>query len=164
MPADLRSAVLKLAENALKQSGSAPQPPPEPKKPVLSTGRAIVLGAGLATAGQALLSGRGRALMGSLRDRVEDQTGHEDEQYEGPEAEDEEDFEDEDDYGEPEAEEDDDFDDEDDDEEPEAEADDDFDDEDDDEEPEAEADDDFEDEEEEPEERPQRRRRARSAR
>jgi hypothetical protein len=143
MAADLRSVVLKVAKSALEQSGSQP-PPPEPKqkKPMLSTGRAILLGAGLATAGQALVTARGRELVGSVRERLQDQDGQEEEQYDEPEAEEDEDFDDEDNADEPEAEEDTD--------EPEAEEDDD--------EPEAEEDEDF-DEEDEP---PRRRQRSRS--
>jgi hypothetical protein len=168
MAADLRSVVLKVAKSALEQSGSQP-PPPEPKqkKPMLSTGRAILLGAGLATAGQALVTARGRELVGSVRERLQDQDGQEEEQYDEPEAEEDEDFDDEDNADEPEAEEDEDFDDEDNTDEPEAEEDEDFDDEDDtdepeaeedDDEPEAEEDEDF-DEEDEP---PRRRQRSRS--
>jgi hypothetical protein len=145
MPTDLRSAVLKMAADALKQSGSQPEPAPEAKKPLLSTGKAILLGAGLGTAGAAVISARGRELVESLRDRVE---GQEDEQSDEPEAGEEDDFEDEE-YDEPEAEEDEDFEDEDDYDEPEAEEDDDFEDE--------------EDEEEPPKKQPRRRRRARSA-
>ncbi len=104
MPADLKSAVLKAVENALKQSlaPSQPAPAPEPKKPILSTGKAMLLGAGLATAGGGLISSRGRELVGSLRDRKE-QTADGDEDHEEPEAEEDDDSEDED-YDEPEAE------------------------------------------------------------
>lgn len=140
MATDLRSVALKAAANALKQAGSGgqSQPPPEPKKPALSTGKAILLGAGLATAGRALISSRGRDMVGSVRDRLQDEHAeHEEDEYE------------------------DEFD-----EEPEAEADEDFDDEDYDDEPEAEEDEDFDDEDvdedvdEEPDERPARRRRS----
>lgn len=149
MAADLRSIVLKMAVNALKQSRAQPQPPPEPKKPHLSTGRAVLLGAGLATAGRALVSARGRDMVGSVRDRLEEHAGHDDEEYDEPEAEDDEDFEDEE-SDEPEAEADEDFDDEESDE-PESDANDE----------QEEYDEDEEVDEEELDERP-RRRRARS--
>lgn len=128
MATDLRSMVLNMAVNALKQSRAHPQAPPEPKKPHLSTGRAVLLGAGLATAGRALVSARGRDMVESIRDQLAERAGHEDEDYDEPEAEDEEES-----FDEPEAEDDEDLEDEEDDE------------------PEAEEDD-------EPEERPRRRR------
>jgi hypothetical protein len=159
MASDLRSVVLKAAETALKQAGSGgqTQAPPEPKKPTLSTGRAVLLGAGIATAGGALLSSRGREMVGSVRERFADEHDQGDEKseedYDEPEADEDDD--------EPEGEEDEDFDDEESDE-PEGEEDEDLDDDDYDE-PEAEEESDEdgeldEDEEEEPEERPRRRR------
>jgi hypothetical protein len=149
MAIDMRKAVLAVAEAALADNRpSAPEKP----KPHLSTGHAVLLGAGLMTAGRFIASSRGRQVLASIQEFVaeerlklqaDDQDDYEDEE---PEAETDEDFDDEDDYEdeEPEAETDEDFDDEDDyeDEEPEAETDEDFDDEDDyeDEEPEAEDD------------------------
>jgi hypothetical protein len=146
MAIDIRKVVLTLAESALADDRpSAPEKP----KPLLSTGRAVLLGAGLMTAGRVIASSRGRHVLGSIQEFVaeerlklqgEDQDDYEDEE---PEAED---FEDEDDYE---------------DEEPEAETDEDFEDE----EPEAETDEDFEDEEPEAEEdeRPQRKPRRKAA-
>ena len=167
MASDLRSVALKAAANALKQAGSGgqSQPPPEPKKPVLSTGHAVLLGAGLATAGRALFSSRGRDMVGSLRERLTEEPSG-DEEYDEPEDEQELDHEEYDD--EPESEEDEDFDDEDYEDEPESEEDDDFDDEDYEDEPESEEDEDFEgeegaeDDDEEADEPPRRRRRSRS--
>jgi hypothetical protein len=166
MAIDLGRTVRQLAEAALRE---AAQPEPteakKPKKPLLSTGRAMLLGAGLMTAGRALASSRGRHMLGSVQEFLE-------EHRDSPDGEEPEDFEDEEPQDfqgeEPEAEGD---------KEPEAESDEDFDDEDleddaeveDEEEPEAEAEDEpeAEPEDDEPEaeepEAPRRKPRRRSA-
>ncbi len=111
MAADLRSIVLNMALNALKHSRAQPQSFPVPKRAHLSTGRAMLLGAGLATAGRALASERGRDLVGSLRERLGEHAGNgyeDEEKFDEPEGEEDEDFEDEE-ADEPEAEEDEDF-------------------------------------------------------
>jgi hypothetical protein len=164
MAIDVRSIIREVAQNAL-QGAQSPPPQPEPKKPHLTTPRAVLLGAGLFTAGRALTGSRGREMLGSLRERVaephDEEYDDQDEYDEEPEAEEDEDFDDE-----PEAEEDEDFDDEHEyEEEPDAEGDEDYDEEDQyDEAPDAEGDEDYdEDAEEEEDEEPPRRRTSRSA-
>jgi hypothetical protein len=124
-PVDIRKVIRAAAEAALEEPGSAAKPK---KRHHLSTGRALVLGAGLMTAGRLLASGRGNAVLGSLQDRLADLgaqlPGQDDEE---PEAEDFEEAEAEEDFEE---------------EEPEAEAEEDFEEE----EPEAEAEEDLEEE------------------
>ncbi len=145
MAIDLQRTVRAALDAALKDAGS---PPPEPKKPFLSTGRALLLGAGAMTAGRLLAGSRGHQLLGSLEERLEGAIGLDIGQEEEPEAEEDEDFEDEEYEEEPEAEDDEDFEDEEYEEEPEAEDDEDFEDEEYEEEPEAEEDEDFDEDEE----------------
>jgi hypothetical protein len=150
MPFDMGKALQAAIASAL-DSPNSQEESKAPNAPRLSTGRALLLGAGLLTAGRLAVSSRGRELGEALQrwvaegdEEPEYEEGPEDEEYEeGPEAEEDEEFEDEEfdedeDYHEgPEAEEDeeseDDFD------EPEAEEDEEFD-EDVDEEPRAEED------------------------
>ena len=83
MPNSLEKTVLGLAKAALNaQQSSAPAPsPPKAKKPRVSTGRAMLLGAGLMVAGQALMKSRGREALNAVRhglaDRI-DGTGADD--------------------------------------------------------------------------------------
>jgi hypothetical protein len=135
MPTDLRDTVIAVAEAALR--GRAPEAPQ--KKRGLSAGRAMLLGAGLATVGHAAIGARGRDLLSSVQQRLldrpvngrDDDPAFDDDDYdeessesEAPEGEGDEDFDDED------------FDDDDDEgehedqEEPDGEGDEDFDDED----------------------------------
>jgi hypothetical protein len=91
MAVDMRKTVLALAEAVL--GDNAPSVP-EKAKPHLSTGRAVLVGAGLMTAGRVIAGARGRHLLGSIqafvaeeRERllqVEDHEAYEDEE---PEAE-----------------------------------------------------------------------------
>jgi hypothetical protein len=124
--------VLQAAFEAATQQPSS-QSEPEPRKPRLSAGKGLLLGAGVVTAGRLIAGSKGQELFGSLQQRIE-------EFVEEPEAEDEEDVQDEEQS-----------------EEPEGEAEEDFEDEEDFEEPEGEDEEDFEDEEDE-EERPRSRR------
>lgn len=70
MAIDWRRSLAAAIESALE---SPPQPPAAParKKPRLSGGRAVLLGAGLFTAGRFAMRGRGRDLLESLQDRLE---------------------------------------------------------------------------------------------
>ena len=71
MASDLQASLIRLAETALQPSRSAPPPAPAPpRKPRLSTGRAVLLGAGLATVGRALVVARGRDMLDSARQRL----------------------------------------------------------------------------------------------
>jgi hypothetical protein len=121
----------------------------------LSTGRAVLLGAGLFAAGR-LTAGRGGGVIGSLQDRLEGSLNGDDDEYEEPEGYEDQDEDDQEDYDEDEDEE---FDD------PEGEEDEDFNDGDI-EDPEGYEDDDeeYDDEEEDDEDdaKPRRRRRTRS--
>src|SRR5689334_13578378 len=106
MPNSLEKTVMGLAKAALnaQQSTAPAAPPPKAKKPRVSTGRAMILGAGLMVAGQALVKSQGRAALNSVRHRlaeridgagrtddvdvVDDDEGFdEDEQLEGEDAE-----------------------------------------------------------------------------
>ena len=65
-PIDMRRVIRAAVDAALED----PVPPPRRKR--LSTGRALLVGAGLMTAGKLVASSRGREMLGTLRDRVED--------------------------------------------------------------------------------------------
>ena len=65
-PIDMRRVIRAAVDAALED----PAPPPRRKR--LSTGRALLVGAGLMTAGKLVASSRGREMLGTLRDRVED--------------------------------------------------------------------------------------------
>jgi len=69
MPNNLEKTVMGLAKAALnaQQSTAPAAPPPKAKKPRVSTGRAMILGAGLMVAGQALVKSQGRAALNSVR-------------------------------------------------------------------------------------------------
>lgn len=67
MPIDVRRVIRAAVDAALEEP--APQPS---RKRRLSTGRVLLVGAGLMTAGKLAASSRGRELFGTLRDRVED--------------------------------------------------------------------------------------------
>jgi hypothetical protein len=62
--------VIAAAQAAIDEARATPQP--RPKKRKLSAGRAMLLGAGLMTAGKIAAGGRGRHLLGGLADRIED--------------------------------------------------------------------------------------------
>jgi hypothetical protein len=130
MALDLQRVAKAVVDAALQQ----PEAPPDVKKPRrgLSGGRAVLVGAGLVTAARVITGPKGREMLESLQQRIEESDWYREDGE--PEGEAEEDFEDE----EPEGEAEEDFEDE----EPEGEADEDFEDE----EPEGEADEDFEDE------------------
>src|SRR5437763_1034538 len=142
MAVDLQR-VVKAAVDALLQQPTAQ---PDVKKPRrrLSGGRALLIGAGVVTAGRLVAGPKGREILESLQQRIEESDwdsedgepegeGEEDFEDEEPEGEAEEDFED----GEPEGEAEEDFEDG----EPEGEAEEDFEDG----EPEGEAEEEFED-------------------
>ncbi len=121
MPIDIRKA-LSAALEAATQQPQAPAPQPEPRKPRLTTGKALLVGAGVVTAGKLVAGPKAREMFDSLQQRIE-AAGAEPTEDQADEDFDEEDFDDE----EPEDEADEDFDDE----EPEDEADEDSDEEDD---------------------------------
>lgn len=78
MASRLSQTILKLAVYALKRSRSnraQPSAPAAPKKPALSTPRAMALGAGLMVAGRTLASPRGREMIGWVRECVEEARG-----------------------------------------------------------------------------------------
>jgi hypothetical protein len=164
MSIDVGKTALALAKAALSdgQQQSAPQKQPEPRKPRVSTGKAMLLGAGLVVAGQALAKARGPQALDSVQHLL---THNEDDQE--PEAPDEEEFDDDEYDDEPEAvgdedvDDDEDFDEEEYDDEPEAESDEDYEDDDEDLDEEDDVDEDDEDDEdlEDEEERPRSRRR-----
>jgi hypothetical protein len=58
------------AQAAIDEARATPQP--RPKKRTLSTGRAVLLGAGLMTAGRIAAGPRARQFLDGLADRVED--------------------------------------------------------------------------------------------
>jgi hypothetical protein len=66
MAIDIRQAFQTVMEAALRE----PTPPPKAKQPWLTSGRAVLVGAGLVTAGRLAASGRGRGIVGSLRQRL----------------------------------------------------------------------------------------------
>src|SRR5438067_906169 len=135
MAVDLQR-VVKAAVDALLQQPTAQ---PDVKKPRrrLSGGRALLIGAGVVTAGRLVAGPKGREMLESLQQRIEESDWYSEDGE--PEGEAEEDFED----GEPEGEAEEDFEDG----EPEGEAEEDFEEEDfEDEEPEGEAEEDFEEE------------------
>ena len=70
MPKNFEKTALALVNAALNsQQASAPAKPatPSPRKRRVSTGRAMLLGAGLMVAGQALVKSQGRAAMNAVR-------------------------------------------------------------------------------------------------
>jgi hypothetical protein len=70
MPKNFEKTALALVNAALNsQQASAPAKPaaPSPRKRRVSTGRAMLLGAGLMVAGQALVKSRGRDALNSVR-------------------------------------------------------------------------------------------------
>jgi hypothetical protein len=65
--------VIAAAQAAIDEARATPTPPPRPqKKRKLSAGRAVLLGAGLMTAGKVVAGPRARQLLGGLADRVEE--------------------------------------------------------------------------------------------
>ena len=120
MPIDMRRVIQTAADVALKQSQPTQQP--APKKPRLSAGKAMLIGAGVGTAGRLLAGPTLRATLESLQQQIADSdlVRNLSPDNEEPEAEDEEGFDEEQDEEEPEAEDEEDFDEED---EPEADVD-----------------------------------------
>ena len=68
MAIDIRRAVQAVMEAALRE----PTPPPQAKQTRLTSGRAVLVGAGLVTAGRVATRGRGRGIVASLRQRLDD--------------------------------------------------------------------------------------------
>lgn len=67
MPIDMRRIIRAAVDAALED------PVPQPRrKRRLSTGRVLLVGAGLMTAGKLAASSRGREMFGAFRDRVDD--------------------------------------------------------------------------------------------
>jgi hypothetical protein len=79
MPIDIHRVVQAAVQAALED----PAPSSPPKKARLSTGRALLLGAGLMTAGRIVVASHGRDVLAAIQDRlapeVADLRGHEDE-------------------------------------------------------------------------------------
>lgn len=73
-PTDSRGQriVIAAVQAAINEARSTPQPAPKNKKRTLSAGRAVLLGAGLMTAGRVAAGPRARQLLGGLADRLED--------------------------------------------------------------------------------------------
>jgi hypothetical protein len=65
-PIDVRRVIRAAVDAALEE------PVPAPRRKRISTGRALLVGAGLMTAGKLVASSRGREMFGTLRDRAED--------------------------------------------------------------------------------------------
>ncbi len=68
MAADMRRVIIAAAQAALDEA-KAPAAP-KPRKRRLPAGRALLIGAGLVTAGRATLGGRGRHLLAGVQDRI----------------------------------------------------------------------------------------------
>lgn len=115
MGIDMRRPLIAAIEAALDEINSSP---PQ-KKHKGGAGRALLVGAGLVTAGRLAMSARGRGLLESLQERLpteaiphmhgDDESREDDAEFDEPEDEEDEDFDDEADE-EPEGEEDEDFD------------------------------------------------------
>jgi hypothetical protein len=99
MPIDMRRVALAAVQAALEDPSPGSTKNRQKKKSHLSTGRALILGAGLVTAGRVVAGGRGREMLESLQHRVGQNGDADDEDY--VDAEGDEDFDEE-----PEAEED----------------------------------------------------------
>jgi hypothetical protein len=69
-PVDIRKVIRAAAEAALEEPAASPKP--KPKKRRLSTGRAVILGAGLVTAGRLAASARDSNVVSSLQERLDD--------------------------------------------------------------------------------------------
>lgn len=74
MPIDLQRILEAAAKAAVEQSAQPARPSLKPKKRRLSTGRAMLLGAGLATAGRLVVSHKGRDVLGRVQERIADST------------------------------------------------------------------------------------------
>ena len=92
MPIDIQRVLEVAAKTAVEQAAQA-APTRKPKKRRLSTGRAMLLGAGLATAGRLVISHKGRDILGRVQERIadvgwlEDRAPGEDEDFEDDEPE-----------------------------------------------------------------------------
>jgi hypothetical protein len=64
--------VIAAVQAAIDEARATPSPPRRQKKRKLSAGRAVLLGAGLMTAGKVVAGPRARQLLGGLADRVEE--------------------------------------------------------------------------------------------
>jgi hypothetical protein len=99
MPIDTRRVILAAVEAALKDED--PSSKTKHKKRGLPAGRALLLGAGLMTAGRLAVGSRGREVMGSLQERLSDfearYLGDDDQE---PELEGDEDFDDDEEFDE----------------------------------------------------------------
>ena len=97
MAIDMRRVAEAAIEAAVKEAITAPEP--KKKKRGLSSGRALLLGAGLATAGRIAAGPKAREMFGRVRERITDANlfGEEppDEDVDDEELEDEGDYEDE---------------------------------------------------------------------
>jgi hypothetical protein len=74
VPIDLQRILEAAAKAAVEEQAASRKP----KKHRLSTGRAILLGAGLATAGRLLVGHKGRDVLGRVQDRIADLKSTED--------------------------------------------------------------------------------------
>lgn len=64
--------VRRVLEAALEAAIQDPTPPTKPKKRRLSSGRALLLGAGIVTAGRVVAGAKGREMLGHLQQRIAD--------------------------------------------------------------------------------------------
>jgi len=72
VPIDIQRVLEVAAKTAVEQAAQAAPTSRKPKKRRLSTGRAMLLGAGLATAGRLVISHKGRDILGLVQDRIAD--------------------------------------------------------------------------------------------
>jgi hypothetical protein len=79
MAIDLRRVVLAAVQAALEEPD--PGPAKKQRKKRLSGGRAVLIGAGLMTAGRLAAAGRGRGMLESLQERLGDQDPPDDESF-----------------------------------------------------------------------------------
>ena len=85
MPLDMRQAAVAIARAALRDSNSSPSKPPRRRKPIISTPKAMLLGAGLMVAGQRLAKNRGRAAFESVQNLLSEGADNDEELVEDDE-------------------------------------------------------------------------------
>jgi hypothetical protein len=71
MPIDIGRIVVAAIE-AATQPQQPPAPPPKSRKPRLSTGKAMLVGAGVVTAGRLIAGPKAREMLGSVQQRITD--------------------------------------------------------------------------------------------
>ena len=91
MPIDIQRILESAAKTAVEQGAQAARAPSKPEKRRLSTGKAMLLGAGLATAGRLVVTHKGRDMLRRVQRQIADSKWLED--REPADAEDNEDYE-----------------------------------------------------------------------